>query len=156
MVDHLHKNVLGSLGIIDTLNLDEAGGGVGGVTRALVAQVTSPNSSMLAIRFPRFTSSRRGGFGWDSSASGDDEKLTRVLAVGYSEAGWRCGIYSLDVNYGRHVSELSLRECPCVHGGSRDHHGRCRDEGDNSRRWPASEGIVTDYVASALLTNPRV
>lgn len=28
--------------VVDALNLDERGGGVGGVTRALVAQVTSP------------------------------------------------------------------------------------------------------------------
>lgn len=37
-----HVDVLGGVGVINTLNLDQAGSRAGGVTRALVAQVTSP------------------------------------------------------------------------------------------------------------------
>lgn len=36
------KDLLGALDVVDTLNLDEGGAGTGDVTRALVAQVTSP------------------------------------------------------------------------------------------------------------------
>lgn len=36
------EDLLGALDIVDTLNLDEGGAGTGNVTRALVAQVTSP------------------------------------------------------------------------------------------------------------------
>jgi hypothetical protein len=40
-----HVDVLGGVGVINTLNLDQAGSRAGGVTRALVAQVTSPKPS---------------------------------------------------------------------------------------------------------------
>lgn len=45
-------NVLGSVGSVDTLNLDEAGGGGKGVARALVAQVTSPGCWLVSLLLP--------------------------------------------------------------------------------------------------------
>lgn len=38
-------DILGGVGVINTLDLDQAGARAGGVTRALVAQVTSPKPS---------------------------------------------------------------------------------------------------------------
>jgi hypothetical protein len=42
------KHVLGALGVIDTLNLDEAGGRGLNVARTLVAQVTTPRSVFVS------------------------------------------------------------------------------------------------------------
>ena len=44
-IPHLSVDVLGGVGVVNTLDLDQAGSRAGGVTRALVAQVTSPKPS---------------------------------------------------------------------------------------------------------------
>jgi hypothetical protein len=47
-------DLLGSRGVINTLDLDQAGARAGDMARALVAQVTSPISNPSAKRGPRF------------------------------------------------------------------------------------------------------
>ena len=44
------RNVLGSLSVVDTLDLDQAGAGRLVVSATLVAQVTSPDVARLALR----------------------------------------------------------------------------------------------------------
>lgn len=44
---HRSVDVLGGVGVVNTLDLDQAGSRAGGVTRALVAQVTSPKPSSV-------------------------------------------------------------------------------------------------------------
>lgn len=41
-------NILGGVGVVNTLDLDQAGLGTVGVTATLVAQVASPTDSMVS------------------------------------------------------------------------------------------------------------
>lgn len=96
-----HVDILGGVGVINTLNLDQAGSRAGGVTRALVAQVTSPKPISSVQNSHRSLCSCRGFAEYRYRKS---EECTLVWAS--TSSSYRMGdrlagrrVYSLDVYY---------------------------------------------------------
>lgn len=130
------ENILGGVGVVNTLDLDQAGGRASGVARALVAQVTSP---IVIHRQPKILHKRPCRFrrcvGSGCQKRFRDRIMRRFVLYRQTER-WICWINSLDVYCkGRSVSEF----CPkilCTHrqnspegfrGSARELAGRNRE-----------------------------
>lgn len=114
------RNVLGSLSVVDTLDLDQAGAGRLVVSATLVAQVTSPDVAWLAPSFKchRFVRAlmmrRRRCCPIESPIASRSSYVGPILVSGI---GNRSGVDSLDV-YCRHESQWLFsrskdRHCDC-------------------------------------------
>lgn len=76
--------LLGAVGVLNTLDLDQAGARVGNMARALVAQVTSPNANASA-KHPIFSKKSSLVFGCveDWGICGADREPTQRLRLLY-------------------------------------------------------------------------
>lgn len=100
------RNVLGSSGVIDALDLDEAGLGVGGVAATLIAQVATPMQQFTvspSIPSPVGPSSI-------SPSSPVAFVASRLISQGLLASGSSSGVpgcYSLDVYYDTQLAKLN-------------------------------------------------
>lgn len=95
------ENILGGLGVVNTLDLNQAGARVGGVTRALVAHVTSPKPSLSVqiLRFDFVPCVAKFDIGsiWEIAAGASPKFSNRMPGAQR--------MYSLDVYYSMCVSK---------------------------------------------------
>lgn len=96
-----HVDVLGGVGVINTLNLDQAGSRAGGVTRALVAQVTSPKPISSVQNSYRSLCSCRGFAEYRYRKSQECALVWASTSSSYRMRDRLAGrrVYSLDVYY---------------------------------------------------------
>ena len=75
-------NIPSGVGVVDALNLDEAGARLGGVTRALVAQVTSPIAILSAQIAHALASTLNPSRNRIAGRHGGEKKLLRIVIDG--------------------------------------------------------------------------